>query len=233
MENLWQRVSGFLSGGAEAFGGLIDRITARLSGDPEDKRHMTFSIAIVALAAKMAKADGVVTLDEVASFKRLVAYPDNQAKHVERLFDIARRDVAGYESYAAKIAGLYEKNDPILTDILDGLFDIAGADTLIHEAEINYIADVARIFGLSEADFETIKARHVVPEEGDPYVILGADRSDSFEELRDRYRSLVAENHPDRVIARGVPPEFVAIANHRLAAINVAWDRIEAERRPV
>ena len=229
---LWQRFTGFLSGGVEAMGGLFDRIAARFSSDPEDKRQMAFSIAIVALSAKMAKADGVVTFDEVAAFKRLVAYPENQAKHVERLFDLARRDVAGYESYAAKIAGLYDKGDPILVDIIDALFDIAGADSLIHDAEIDFLAKVAEAFGMSERQFEAIKARHVVPEEGDPYLILGADRSDSFDELRRRYRELVAENHPDRLIARGVPPEFVAVANHRLAAINVAWDRIEAERRP-
>lgn len=230
--NLWQRFTNLLGDGVEAVGGLIDRITARFSGDPEDKRHMTFSVAIVALAAKMAKADGVVTFDEVAAFKRIAEYPENQARHIDRLFDIARRDVAGYQSYAAKIAGLYEQGDPIFGDIIDALFQIAGADDLIHELEIEYLANVARAFGMSDAEFERIKLRYVVPEDGDPYVILGVDRSMTFDELQQAYRSLVAENHPDRMIARGLPPEFIAVANHRLAAINVAWDRIETERRP-
>jgi DnaJ like chaperone protein len=230
--SVWQKFTNFLGGGVEAMSGLIDRIASRLSGDPEDRKHMAFSVAIVALSAKMAKADGVVTFDEVDAFKRLFAYPENQAKHVERLFDLARRDVAGYESYASKIAALYAPHDLMLTDILDALFEIAGADTLVHESEIGYLARVAEIFGLSDAEFERIKLRHVVPEEGDPYAILGLDRSMSYEELRRRYREQVAENHPDRMIARGVPPEFVVVANRRLAALNVAWDRIEAERRP-
>jgi DnaJ like chaperone protein len=230
--SVWQKFTSFLGGGVEAMSGMIDRIASRLSGDPEDRKHMAFSVAIVALSAKMAKADGVVTFDEVDAFKRLFAYPENQAKHVERLFDLARRDIAGYESYARKIADLYPPHDLMLTDILDALFEIAGADTLVHESEIGYLSRVAEIFGLSDAEFERIKARHVVPEEGDPYVILGLDRSMSYDELRRRYREQVAENHPDRMIARGVPPEFVVVANRRLAALNVAWDRIEAERRP-
>jgi DnaJ like chaperone protein len=229
---LWQRFTDFLGGGVDAMGGLIDRVASRLSGDPEDRKHMTFSIAIVALSAKMAKADGVVTLNEVEAFRRLVAFPENQAKHVERLFDLARKDVAGFESYASKIGGLYEPHDPMLTDILDALFEIAGADTLVHDSEIAYLARVAELFGISAAEFERIKLRHVVPEEGDPYAILGLDRSMNYDELRKRYLEQVSESHPDKLVARGVPPEFAVVANRRVAALNVAWDRIEAERRP-
>jgi DnaJ like chaperone protein len=232
MATLWQRFTDFLGGGVEAMGGLIDRIAGRLAGDPEDRKHMAFSIAIVALSAKMAKADGVVTFDEIESFRRLVAYPENQARHVERLFELARRDVAGFESYATKIGSLYQPDDPMLVDIMDSLFEIAGADSLVHDAEIAYLARVAELFGLSAAAFERIKLRHVVPEEGDPYAILGLDRSMSYDELRKRYREQVAENHPDKLMARGVPPEFAVVATRRLAALNVAWDRIEAERRP-
>ena len=230
--NLWQRFTGIVGDSAEAVGVLFDRVASRLSTDPEARRHMHFSIAIVALAAKMAKADGVVTLDEVAAFRKLVEFPDSQARHIERLFEIARRDVDGYQSYASKVARLYEAGDPIFADIIDALFVIAKADHFIHEAELAYLEDVAQRFGLSEAAFAEIAARHVAPEEGDPYLILGADRDDHFDDLRARYRRLVAEHHPDRLIARGVPAEFIAIGTQRLASINNAWDQIEAERRP-
>jgi DnaJ like chaperone protein len=228
--SIWQSFARILSGRVEAIGVLFDRLGDRLIGSREERRQMAFSVAMVALSAKMAKADGVVTLDEVHAFKRLVEYPPSQARYVERLFEIAHRDTAGFESYARKIAGLYEPHDPILGDIVDGLFDIAKADRLIHEAEIAYLAKVARRLGLGDDDFERIRLRHVVPAEGDPYLILGVGRNLSFAELRSAYRRLVAEHHPDRLIARGVPPEFIAIANERLATINVAWERIEKER---
>lgn len=230
--NLWQRFSKLLGGGVDAIGVVFDRATSRLIGTPEERRQMAFSIALVALSAKMAKADGVVTFDEVTAFRRFVQYPASQARNVERLFDIAHRDSAGYQSYARRIATLYQPGDPIVVDLVDGLFDIAGADSMIHDAEVAYLEDVARLLGLSAADFERIKVRHVVPEEGDPYVILGVDRSLSFDELRRQYRKIVAEQHPDKLIAHGVPEEFIAIATQRLAVINDAFDRIERERRP-
>ena len=228
---IWQRFTRLLGDGALAMGGLIERVGALLGGDPEERRHMAFSIAMVALSAKMAKADGVVTFDEVAAFRRLVSVSEGEARYVDRLFNLARRDVAGYQSYALKIAALYEADDPILSDIVEGLFGIATADRVVHEAELDYLADVAQLFGLSADAFDRIKVRHVEAAESDPYRILGAARTMSFDELRLAYRRLVAEHHPDRLMARGVPPEFITLANHRMATINVAWERIERERR--
>ena len=230
---IWARLSGFIGSGVDAVGAALDRIGNFLSGgDPVQKRQFAFSIAMIALSAKMAMADGVVTRDEVAAFRRLFEIPSGEERNVSRLFNLARRDVAGYQAYASRIAGLYDGDDPILVDILDGLFAIAKADGLVHEAELGYICEVARLFSVEGQAFERIKARHVMPERGDPYLILGFDRGESFKDLRRRYRRLVAENHPDQLIGRGVPPEFVAIASERLAAINAAWERIEAERRP-
>ena len=52
----------------------------------------------------------------------------------------------------------------------------------------------------------------------------------SDKELKSHYRKLVRENHPDRLIARGVPEEFVRISTEKLASINNAWSMIELER---
>jgi DnaJ like chaperone protein len=228
---LWSALSEFAAAGGRAFGGLIDRIATVFVGDCEERRRYAFSVAMVGLSAKMAKADGVVTRDEVSAFSRLVIIGPDDAGHVSRLFNIARQDVAGFQSYARKIASLYPPGDPAMEDIVDGLFTIATADGLVHTAEIAYLGEVSRIFGMSEAIFERIRARHVIPEEGDPYLVIGADRSMTSEALRKTYLRLVRENHPDRLIGHGVPEEFVAIATHRLAAINRAWEHIARERR--
>ncbi len=228
---IWARLVAAIGGGVEAVGAVFDRVGSLFAGDPVRRRQFTFSVAMIALSAKMAVADGVVTRDEVAAFRRLFTVEAGEEANVARLFNLARRDVAGYRAYAAKIAALYDKGDPILVDILDGLFDIAKADGLVHEAELGYLADVAAVFGLDADAFERIEARHVVSGGGDPYLVLGVDRGLAVEAIRRRYRELVRENHPDRLIGRGVPAEFVAIANDRLAAINAAWERIEKERR--
>jgi DnaJ like chaperone protein len=146
------------------------------------------------------------------------------------LYLVTRQDVAGYRAYAERIANLYGKGAPVMEDILDGLFAIATADGLVHAAELAYLADVAEILGVEPAEFERVKARHVVPEEGDPYLLLGAARAMSDTELRRHYLKLVADTHPDRLIARGVPQEFLVIATQRLAVINRAWERVALER---
>lgn len=228
---IWNWIGQAAQGGAGAFSVLFGWAGNLVVGDPATRRQVAFSIALIALSAKMAKADGIVTADEVAAFRRGLAVPPGEERNVERLFDLARQDIAGFETYARRVAALYNDDCCPLEDVLDGLFTIAKADGAVHDAEMAYLEEVAAIFGFAKADFERIAARHVVPEEGDPYLILGVDRGWSFDEIRRHYRRLVVENHPDKIIARGLPEEFVAVATDRLAAINRAFERIEMERR--
>ncbi|MCC2112050.1 MAG: DnaJ family molecular chaperone [Hyphomicrobiales bacterium] len=230
---IWDRIGEF-AGQLRQRSSLIDAIAGlarQLVGDRESRRQLTFTMAMIALSAKMAKADGVVTADEIRAFEQLFEMPAGQEANIARMFDLARQDVAGYDRYAAQIAALYKDEPAVLADIVEGLFHIAKADGVVHEAEDAFLYRVAGIFGISDAEFGTIRARHVVADRNDPYVILGADRSMSDAEIRRHYRRLVAENHPDRHIALGMPEEFIRIATEKLAAINEAYDRIAAERR--
>lgn len=217
---------------ADKLSGLVEAVRTAFEGDPETRRRVAFSIAMIALSAKMAKADGVVTPDEVVAFEQIFAVPPSERANVGRLYDLAKKDVAGYEVYAgrmARLCGSGEPNCPMLEDILDGLFHIAKADGVVHEREVAFLGRIAEIFAIDEDHFETILARHVDLGEADPYRVLGLERGVSREAARRRYRELVAEYHPDRLIGRGVPEEFIVIANDRLAAINAAWAKIERE----
>ena len=233
MRTPWDRIAALLAGASdaasEALASIVEGVRTLVSGDPETRRRVAFSVAMIALSAKLAKADGVVTIDEVAAFERIFEIPDGERRNVARLYDIAKEDVAGFESYAAQLAGLCdagEKDCPLMEDILEGLFHIAKADGVMHEAELDFLARTADIFGISDEHFESILARHVAPGEGDPYAVLGLTPDATADEVRARYRDLVRDNHPDRVIARGMPDEFVAIANERLAAFNDAYGAI-------
>ena len=233
--SIWRWIGEIAESGAGALGALFAWTGGLLTGisDPATRRQVAFSIALIALSAKMAKADGVVTAAEVTAFRDIFAIPESEEGHVGRLFDLAKKDVAGYDAYASRIAALYADNPEALVDVLDGLFFIAKADGAVHEAELAYLESVAMIFGLDGLAFERIAARHVVGPEGDPYLVLGVERDWPLSEIRTQYRKLVAENHPDRFIARGMPPDFIAIANDRLAAINRAWEQVERERSKV
>jgi DnaJ like chaperone protein len=228
-----QKIADTLDSGAGAVGSLFERLGSIVAGlgDPTARRQVAFSVALIALSAKMAKADGIVMTDEVAAFRNLFTVSASEQKNVDRLFDLASRDVAGYEAYAARIVTYYGGDRQGLEDVVDGLFAIARADGAIHAEELSYLENVATIFGIDGTGFERISARHMLGGEGDPYLILGVERTMAMPEIRRHYVQLVSENHPDRMMARGLPPEAIAIANGRVAAINRAYERIEAEKR--
>jgi DnaJ like chaperone protein len=202
-----------------------------LTGPAEEDGNVAFTIAVIALSAKMAKADGVVTDDEIEAFEKLFRVHPDEAANVRRVFDMARRDTAGYQTYARQIAQLFAGNPAVLEDILDGLFDIAKADGVLHPGELEFLERVAEIFGFAPNEFRRIRASHFAPDAADPYVVLGVAYDASDDEVHRTYRRLVRENHPDSLIGRGVPAEFVRLATDKLAAINGAYAKIEVERR--
>ena len=230
--DIFSRIARIVAGGAGRLGAAFSSLRAILANLPDSqlRRQAAFAIAMIALSAKMAKADGVVTRAEIDAFCRIFSIPPGEERNVSRIYNLAKRDIAGFEAYARDVARLYADCPACLEDILDGLFDIAKADGAVHARELAYLARVSEIFGLDEHAFAKVRARHVLEEGVDPFVVLDADPAWEYERLRRHYRRLVAENHPDRLIARGVPEEFVRIANDRLAAINTAWERIERRR---
>ncbi|MCY6379896.1 DnaJ family molecular chaperone [Hoeflea prorocentri] len=233
--SIFDRLSQFVSiATSGAISGVIEAVRTVFEGDLQTRRRVAFSVAMIALSAKMAKADGIVTPDEVVAFQEIFEIPDKEARNVARLYNLAKQDVAGFDSYATKMADLCHADgtdERILEDILDGLFHIAKADGVLHEKEQNFLARVAEIFDVSEASFEQITARHTYETTHDPYAVLGLTRDTPFEDIKKHYRKLVSDAHPDRLIARGVPEEFLAIANSRMAALNLAFAAIEKEQQ--
>lgn len=237
--SIWGKVAGAAAGLAIGgpIGALIGAIAGHYAldrngdGDGDPRAQIAFTIGVIALGAKMAKADGVVTGDEVKAFKQVFVVPPHEIKNVARIFNLAKQDVAGYGAYAEQLASLFKNDQQMLEDVIDGLFHIATADRLIHPDELAYLESVAGIFGFDAHQFARIKARHVMRDKADPYLVLGIDPGASNEEVKRVYRKLVSENHPDKHIARGMPEEFVAIANEKIAAINNAYDQISRERR--
>jgi DnaJ like chaperone protein len=217
-------------------GALLERaaehIAHRHSHDPADgdpRRRIAFTIAAIALGAKMARADGDVTRDEVAAFHDVFQIPPGEEEHVALVFDLARRSVHGFESYARQVGRLFATDPIVLEHLLDGLFHIALADGRICAAEDAYLREVAHHFGFDGAEYARIRAHHVDSDEADSadaHAILGVMPGASHGEIRVAYRRLVRETHPDLVIAQGLPPECVALATAKVARINAAYDRL-------
>ena len=242
--SIWGKIIGGAAG--FALGGPLGALVGALAGHAIDRmsdmgapavgpaadgtRKIAFTIAVIALGAKMAKADGVVTRDEIAAFKQAFRVPPDEVKNVARVFDLAKKDARGFEPYASQVARLFRDHPAVLEELLDCLFRIARADGRYHGAEKAYLRKVAGIFGFDAATFARIEAENFGPDKADPYTILGVDHNAEPEAIKAAYRKLIHENHPDKLIAEGMPEEFVDAATERMAAINVAYDRVCQER---
>src|SRR6201992_4339468 len=220
--SIWGKFSGAVTSLVTSgpVGALLGALAGHFTVDRNDDPGVGFTIALIALSAKMAKADGVVTEEEVRAFERLFRVAPEEEANVRRVFDMARQVTAGFETYAGQIGRLFAGNPGVLEDILDGLFEIAKADGVLHPGEQAFLERVAEIFGFAPNEFRRIRASHFAPELTDPYVILGISYVAGEGEIRQTYRRLWPADHSDRLTARGVPPEFVKLANDKLATIN-------------
>lgn len=196
-------------------------------------RESLFAIAVVVLAAKLAKADGPVQRAEIDAFKQVFHVPPENMPEVGRLFDQARDSAEGWEPFASRLGEAFADNKAMLEDVLAALVFIARADGPIVTSEGTILRGVHRAFGLDRAAWERAKAgvgARVSASGPDPYAVFGLRRDASDEAVRAAWRKLMRENHPDTLAARGVPPEFVKRATDKVAEINAAWDRIKRER---
>ncbi len=223
---LWTRITDALA--ALTAGESLSDVFAHLRTPPE--RSAGFAIAVIALGAKMAKADGQVTRDEVSAFREVFTIPPEEEKNAARVFNLARTDVAGFEEYAARVAAMFHNDDKALCNLMEGLFFIAMADGEYHPAENEYLTRVGEIFGMNDMHFRQLRSRFVPDADPDPYQVLGVEHDAPLADIRKVWRIEVRESHPDRMMARGVPQEAIKLAEKRLIAVNRAWEEINETR---
>ena len=238
--SIWGKIIGGATG--FAFGGPIGALLGGVAGHALDKiktkkklpeetalKQIGFTIGVIVLSAKMAKADGKVTEDEIRAFKEKINVPDSEIKNVAKLWDQAKKTTDGFEIYAKQIADLLEKNSSVLEELLKLLIIIALADGKITIPEIKYLEKVGNIFGFSKEDFERIYSSKSGVS-ADPYQILGVSRDASIDEIKQKWKQLAINHHPDRLISQGIPEDLIHKSTSRLKEINNAWDTIQNKR---
>jgi len=190
-----------------------------------------FSTAVTALGAKLAKADGEAQSSEYDAFHSVFQADPGSEGNIRRLYQLARQTTRGFEGYARRLRKRYGTCPQLLEDVLDGLFHIATSDGAVTAEELAYLERVGQLFGLSPLTFRRLKATHLGAANDDPYVILGVVPDASDDDVRAAWRTQLSEAHPDRARARGLPAEFVEVAEAKAAAINAAYDEVLRERK--
>lgn len=231
---LWSKVAEAAVTATEAANGSFSAALRRLVGDKSDgnrdpQNDVRFTIALIALCAKIARSDGAVTVDEVEAFRRLVDVAPEDEADVRRVFDLAKQDIAGFEEYARQIGRFFTDRTDLRRDVLEALCVVAAADGVLHEKEDRFLTIVASHLKLGDSELEHIRSLFLVGSTS-PYQVLGLAPSATDQELKTAYRRLVIAHHPDRMRGDGLPEEMIGLADKKLAAINSAYDALAKER---
>ncbi len=221
--SVWRRIAELVTGPRDPFDCEDDDCPPGRRVDDAD-----FAMALIGLGAKMAKADGEVTRDEVAAFAQVFRAPPGFEEPLRRAFNLAKQTTLGFDGYARRLARRFRHHPDVLENVLDGLFHIAKADGRVTPDEEAYLSRVAEIFGFPPLEFERIKIAHLGAPQDDPWAVLGVSRDADLDTVKRAWRKAAAQNHPDTLIARGAPPEMQRIADEKMSAINAAYREIEA-----
>ena len=208
-------------------GGKISRAKSRASFGTFAKPQQIFALSLIVLSAKLSKADGQVSKEELIAVKDKLKIPENELDQVGKIFNKAKEESAGYEQYAKQIAQIYKGNINVLEEVINILFYIAEADGNVSETELKMIEHIAQIFGLTEIQFKSIKESRKSSDKLNPYIVLESKPDDKIEIIRKRYLKLSKEHHPDLLMSKGVPQEVIDESKAKMRSINSAWDQVQ------
>ena len=208
-------------------GGKISRARAGAGFSSAAQGQKIFALSLIVLSAKLSKADGQVSKEELIAVKEKLQIPDNEIDQVAKIFNKAKDESTGYEPYAKQISEIFRDNLNVLEEVINILFYIAEADGHVSNEEESMIANIAFIFGLSQNQYESIKESRKSSDKLNPYIVLESQPTDDLKSIRKKYIKLSKEHHPDLLISKGVPIEVINESKNKMRAINAAWDQIQ------
>ena len=208
-------------------GGKISRAKSRAGFGSFAQPQQIFALSLIVLSAKLSKADGQVSKEELIAVKDKLRIPENELDQVGKIFNRAKEETAGYEPYAQQIAQIYRGNLNVLEEVINILFYIAEADGNVSASELEMIESIANIFGLTQAQFKSIKESRKSSNKLNPYIVLESNPDDDIQTIRKKYIKLSKDHHPDLLISKGVPKEVIEESKKKMRAINSAWDQIQ------
>ncbi|MGD9020019.1 MAG: co-chaperone DjlA [Desulfuromonadales bacterium] len=205
--------------------------SGRLTG--QEQRQAVFFTATFAMLGKMAKADGRVCQNEISvvrSFMHDKLQLDGPAQQFAiSVFNEAKDNDTSFEDYARQFGQVFHHEPQLRMMFYEMLFTMALADDVLHPAEESILRAAPNLLGLHGDVFATVK-RQFVSDLSHHYAVLGLDNNAELPEVKKAYRKLVSEYHPDKVVSKGLPEDFIKFAEEKFREINEAYEAIQSSR---
>jgi DnaJ like chaperone protein len=216
---------------------LIDKQAGPIAepGRPKklEQSQAAYFVSIFSILGKLAKADGMVTRDEIRVVNDFITHlnmPEQEKRFARQVFNEAKSSPYSIDDFAMQFYQMNQRQPTILFSFLDVLFRLAAADGTLHHAEEAALHRIKAIFQVSDQQFNNLKA--VYFKENDQYYkVLNCTPQCSNEEIKTNYKKLVKAFHPDKIISKGLPEEFVQFATSRFQEIQGAYEKVRKERK--
>ena len=229
---------GFTIGGP--IGGILGALIGSKLSDKNQrqpssnqKNQAAFFTALFACFAKIAKADGRVSREEVDKvdyfIKSKFKFPPEQRGFAIEIFNHAKDDQNSFEDYALQLSSLLSSDPSSLMMFYELLFELSMADGYLDPSEEKLLLKAIEIFNL-DPDLMSINKKKFGSDVADAYVILGVDQSMSFEDIKKAYKRKRKEYHPDTLISKGLPEELLEKAKEKFIEIQSAFEEIEKQK---
>ena len=198
-----------------------------------DQKEQIFATSVIAISAKLAKADGKISKSEILAFKKIFEFPAEDEKAISNIFNSAKENIDDYKGIAEQVYKVFKSERRLLFELLNSLFSIAYADGELHPKEKIMLSEIAMVFQISDNEFESLNNIFEAKISKDntsinrSYKILGLSNNASLEQVSNQYKKLIKEYHPDKLQGMGLPKEFIELANQKLSAINKAYTEIK------
>ena len=198
-----------------------------------EQSQMTFFVAIFSMLAKLAKVDGHISPEEIRTIEEFMARDLNlnpeSKRFAAQILKTAIESPMSFQDFAGQFYQHFQQQPQLLDLMIDVLFRLSVADGSLSASEENLIRSAASIFNFGEQKYKELRSRYA-PDFERYYAILETDSTATDEEIKQQYRKLVKEYHPDMVASKGLPEEFTQFAHDKFREIQEAYDAVKKER---
>ncbi len=199
-----------------------------------EQRQAAYFVALFSMLAKMAKADGVISKEEIAVIddfmKNQIQLSGESLQFARDIFREAKQSPHTFEQFAAQFAEINPDSN-LLNSMLDLLFSVAASDKKLHPEELRLLKSAKEIWNIPEQLFQSMQEQYFPTTVADRYyAVLHCTAHSSDAEIKRQYRKMVTDYHPDKIVSKGLPEEFVELASKKFREIQEAYEKIREIR---